>query len=603
MQALILDGQTDAALEVLQALGRAGVEVDVASERPDCLAFHSRYLRRRLGSEPLLQAGRFTEWLRELDAKAGYDLIVPSSETSLVHMMPLGEDDPLWVKAVLPSTDSLATALDKQRTWEMARRLGVSVPESLLIESHDQLPPVRRFPVVLKPIRSKVLVGRKVTSLRTQVVHTEAQRQDFLRAGLRHGPIQQQEYVPGHGAAVDLLYERGTMVWHFAHERIHEVPLSGGASSYRRSMLPSPELLKSARTMLDALRWHGVAMLEYRIAQDGSFWLMEINPRLWGSLALAVDAGVNFPLGLLALARASPAGPQPTFRAGVYTRHIQNDLRWLRANLGADHGSPWLLTHPRLRSFGELLRPLAGRESWDHFDVKDLGVMAAMLRQTGGELWRGGSRVLRDASLKRRLTERHRQVAERITSGQMPIRSLLFLCFGNICRSPFAMELGRTRLPRLLSDSAGFHRTVGRETPPEFAEVAASLGVDLLPNRSKRTTREMIEAADLVLVMDLENYRDLQREFPEATGKTTLLGLFAADAQAVIPDPYGAPESEIRNTLALIQASIEGLAAAMDAVAEPASLPLKQHADSSTDKSAVPASSIAGAQGTREHGG
>src|SRR6185312_9651469 len=75
------------------------------------------------------------------------------------------------------------------------------------------------------------------------------------------------------------------------HERIHALPVTGGASTYRRSIEPPEALLRATDTLLSHLRWHGVAMVEFKVAPDGDFRLMEINPRLWGSLPLAVAAG------------------------------------------------------------------------------------------------------------------------------------------------------------------------------------------------------------------------------------------------------------------------------------------------------------------------
>jgi protein-tyrosine-phosphatase len=291
---------------------------------------------------------------------------------------------------------------------------------------------------------------------------------------------------------------------------------------------------------------------------------MEINPRLWGSLALAIDAGVNFPAGLLDLACGRTPPPQPAYRPGVHTRNIVLDVHWLKANLRASRKAPWLLTRSRLGSFFELMRPLAGRESWDHFDRHDLGVTGVMLRQVARELFGSGFSYLRDASLKRAITSTHQRIRAALGRREKPIRNVLFLCYGNICRSPFAAALARARLPGLHFESAGFHRTTGRRTPPDFVTVASSLGVDVGRQRSQRVTAGMVDAADLVLVMDLENYRDLRSEFPGAIEKTTLLGLFAADPHIVIDDPWSVSEANLRRILSTIQASVEGLAAALE---------------------------------------
>jgi len=90
-------------------------------------------------------------------------------------------------------------------------------------------------------------------------------------------------------------------------------------------------------------------------------------------------------------------------------------------------------------------------------------------------------------------------------------------------------------------------------------DIAASVGVDLGPARSRRIHQTMVAAADLILAMDLENYREICREFPDARAKTTLLGLFAAERHLIIEDPYGATESQVRRSLATIEASVDGL--------------------------------------------
>src|SRR4029077_3602676 len=117
-----------------------------------------------------------------------------------------------------------------------------------------------------------------------------------------------------------------------------------------------------AEELLTALHWHGVAMVEFKMDANGRYWLMEINPRLWGSLALSVDTGVNFPLGLLQVARGEQPSAQPDYKL-VYTRDLRTDLEWIKANLRADPQDPLLLTRSRSFSLIEFLRPLTGRES------------------------------------------------------------------------------------------------------------------------------------------------------------------------------------------------------------------------------------------------
>lgn len=178
------------------------------------------------------------------------------------------------------------------------------------------------FPVILKPARSKILVGNELRTPAVVLLHDEIERREQLQRWLPHTPVLQQQYVFGRGIGIEFLYRHGRKVWHFAHERVREFPLSGGASSYRRSIQPPEHLLADAQKLLDHLSWHGVAVVEFKVDEHGRHWLMEINPRLWGSLALAIDAGVDFPLGLLGLARGEAPLPLSLPMCSISTREI-----------------------------------------------------------------------------------------------------------------------------------------------------------------------------------------------------------------------------------------------------------------------------------------
>ena len=98
----------------------------------------------------------FRSWLADLDAESRYDLIVVSTEGSLLPFRQFDESDALRVKAILPSNQALDIALDKHRTWEHARAIGIQVPETVLVASRDSVPPAQDYPVFLKPVRSKI---------------------------------------------------------------------------------------------------------------------------------------------------------------------------------------------------------------------------------------------------------------------------------------------------------------------------------------------------------------------------------------------------------------------------------------------------------------
>jgi protein-tyrosine phosphatase len=122
---------------------------------------------------------------------------------------------------------------------------------------------------------------------------------------------------------------------------------------------------------------------------------------------------------------------------------------------------------------------------------------------------------------------------------------LLFVCHGNIMRSPLAAAVCRLEASRrglkVIVDSAGLHAVAGRAADPRAARVADSLGVSLNGHTAQPVTPALVAAADLILVMDHANDAELVARFPGAWPKVRLLGVFSGDADGgVIADPYDA---------------------------------------------------------------
>src|SRR5262245_937309 len=99
MRALVLDAGSPAGVETVQALGRAGIEVDAADTLTTSLAFRSRYPRQRLRQPSPARPFEFLAWLEDLDAAFAYTLIVPSTEGSLLALRRRLAGDPLRAKA------------------------------------------------------------------------------------------------------------------------------------------------------------------------------------------------------------------------------------------------------------------------------------------------------------------------------------------------------------------------------------------------------------------------------------------------------------------------------------------------------------------------
>ena len=154
----------------------------------------------------------------------------------------------------------------------------------------------------------------------------------------------------------------------------------------------------------------------------------------------------------------------------------------------------------------------------------------------------------------------HRKTLDQIRLSGKQVEKILFLCYGNICRSPMAEKLAMRLLPKVEVSSAGFYDREGRSAPNEIQSAAKSLGINLSDWASKRVTREMVQRADLVVLMDLYNFRDYRREFSGEQTKVLFLGMLLDPPQLGITDPYGKAPDEIARILSEIETGVTALA-------------------------------------------
>lgn len=354
---LVTDGGERAALAVVRSLGRAGHEVHVCGPRERTLAGSSRWARSRsVVSDPLAAPAAFAAEVRALAARLGIEVLLPISEASLLAVLPFGERPP-GVLLPFPTEPVFRAVCDKRRVLAAAERAGIAVPAQRVIERAEDratvAPDTFRFPVVVKPSRSvcegegtrcKVPVQHAADWVELRVVLEDLPPEAY--------PVMVQQRVVGPGTGIFLLMWDGRVRASFAHRRLREKPPAGGVSVLRESVAADPVLADRAAALLASFRWQGVAMVEMKVDEEtGTPYLMEINGRFWGSLQLAVDAGVDFPALLVECAAGRPPKAPPPYRPGVRSRwewgdvdHLLTRIRRSPAELALPAGAPGRLS-------------------------------------------------------------------------------------------------------------------------------------------------------------------------------------------------------------------------------------------------------------------
>jgi predicted ATP-grasp superfamily ATP-dependent carboligase len=340
---LILDGTERAGLAVARALVAAGYEVHVAAPRRLSLAGVSRGVHAcSLETDPLDDPARYAAEVGRLVRTREIQVLLPLTDASVEAVLEYRASFPPDLAVPLPDLATYRRASDKLEMLELARASGFAVPETVVARSAaegDVLAATMSFPAAVKPHRSVVSAGggraRHKTGV-TMVADTAAMRAALAALPPAAFPVLLQRRIHGPGEGLFLLRWDGQTRARFAHRRLREKPPAGGVSVYRESIAPPPDLVRAGERLLEALDWRGVAMIECkRDETTGRHVLMEINGRFWGSLQLAIDAGVDFPALLVACALGHtppPADGRP-YQIGIRSRWLWGDVDHLYLRL------------------------------------------------------------------------------------------------------------------------------------------------------------------------------------------------------------------------------------------------------------------------------
>lgn len=343
---VITDGEQRASLAVVRDLGLAGYRCVVTSSDGDSLAGHSRYAARDVAvPDPVSAPLEFAESVARVCRDVGASVVLPVGEAAMLACI---ENSDLFADTHLPPTDLalLRRILDKAEVLRVAAKCGIRIPAQHVIQSRQDvgsaLSRVAGWPVVLKPSRSigEAEGGRLKAGVRYAMSRADGER-ELAQLPIAAYPVLLQEYIAGVGIATFHLIAGGREIASFAHRRIREKPPSGGVSVYSESVAAPADLLVQSRRLLAQLGWEGVAMVEYRQPADGGApVLMEINPRFWGSLQLAVDAGVPFPRLYVQSLLGQAVQDAHRWRSGIRLRWWFGEIDHLIARLrGSDPGA------------------------------------------------------------------------------------------------------------------------------------------------------------------------------------------------------------------------------------------------------------------------
>lgn len=332
MRVLILEGAASrGCLAAARSLARAGWEVGVGGAPGHSLAARSNAVRHRVLLPPL-QAGLdgYVEAIRHAVRNHGFDAVVGAGDAEALALAERRNDIPAVVPH--PEPAALLAAMDKWRLHKSAAAAGLASPDTC---EDPRSRAVRAWlgdgPVVVKPrlhwdprrpgseLRVDAGLARSADDLRRLTETVEA-------AG---GTAIAQRFLSGHLMAYTTVRHAAGSVAHVQQRALHTWPEPVGATARAVTIPIETSLAASADRLLSDLGVTGLAQLQFLVGDDGRPHLIDLNARYYGSMQLAIAAGVDVPVLWAEQVHGSlpDARPPRTARPGVHYQWLEGDLR------------------------------------------------------------------------------------------------------------------------------------------------------------------------------------------------------------------------------------------------------------------------------------
>ncbi len=293
--AIVSSSHTRKALVFIRALGEAKINVWTLGDSFFCVGFWSKFCRKYF----------VTKKNRFFDAKINRLIATKNTEDKFVFC-PMEEEDIVWlydnknilhnkIRYLIPPKKSFNIAVSKSLTAVFAFEQGIDTPETFSFENLEEfkhkLKNIDCDNYIVKPNKGRGSLGI--------VYGSNFFRTDWDKHWNKFGNLLIQERIDssGFGFGVGMLFDQNSeCIARFVHKRQQQFPNSGGPSTDRIG-IKNDYLLNKSAELLKKLDWVGFAMVEWKHdPAQNKYFLLEINPRTWGSMALAVKSGVNFPL-------------------------------------------------------------------------------------------------------------------------------------------------------------------------------------------------------------------------------------------------------------------------------------------------------------------
>ncbi len=368
---LVTDGETRGILAAARGLHKAGFQVSAAapaSARPVAAHWSRSVHERFLVPAPLEDEAGFLDAVERAVSVGGYSVLVPGSDASLLAISRGRHRLKRHVRCQLPPHDLVERSLDKLALVSVASQHGLASPFTIACQGKAEAVSATGtigFPVILKPVRSVFEVDGTRRRIGAVLVRDRCALDGAVAAYGGSCLVQRRE----RGAVLSFagVFAEGRMLGKALSRYYRTWRPDAGGASFSQTMEAPPRLEERVKSLLEDLGWEGLFELELIERPDGGHAVIDLNPRPYGSLALAIGAGANLP----AIWCEYVLGREPRraqARPGVFYRCEDADI---------SHAL-WQARHLRFAAAARTLRLRRGVVH-SHFGSRDPGPFLARL--------------------------------------------------------------------------------------------------------------------------------------------------------------------------------------------------------------------------------
>ncbi|GAB7021037.1 carboxylate--amine ligase [Halostagnicola bangensis] len=358
----------------VRSLADRDVRTIVAVDDPDLSVTTSRFCDESVLIPPPSNLPAYKDALLGLAARQDVRTIVPHRPHDTYLLSKYAAEFERHIDVVVPQLETLKSVHDRKRLADAAERADVAIPETKLLGdvedwSGEQIVKSRYNVLTDEYLEDFELEDSKIAKSVEHVSAGETPDTAALTDDMSHEPIV-QEYIEGSDEYVfGALYDHGEALGTFQHRQIRGDSYTGSGGVYRESV-DIPALEEAGRAILDELEWHGLACIEYiEDAETGEFSIVEINPRMWQSLACATRAGADFPYWYVLQVGNRQDLIDPDYETGVGTHYLFGELEHLVSVVRED--SPFVERPSLPKRTAEISRSCLATSNFDYLHLDD----------------------------------------------------------------------------------------------------------------------------------------------------------------------------------------------------------------------------------------